>query len=594
MYRTWVSHVARLAQAVRALDPLARQMNLPPAESFDWHGNLFQKLLPQLEQEPFLIVAVTGGTNTGKSSIFNHLAGSPTSRTHPNATQTKHPVCSVPRGFLKSHDLAAVFPDFEVRPWTSENDALQEGPDNLLFVREDPAGTQPQRLLLLDTPDIDGTLRTNWRRAELVRHAADVLVAILTQQKYNDAAVREFFEAAAAVDKTVLVVFNMVHWPRQRDVIDGWLATFSHSTGVDPEHVYAAPFDHDAAEHNRLPFHALSPGATNPRDDLAELHFDEIKIRSLRGSLLGVLDEQHGLPAYLAAIERRSMDYRNALNLLQQNLRLSIADLPQLPRHLVWEEITQWFDRRRTRPDLFISQVYRFVESKVRRLLGSNVNDDVEQFRTREAEVLRRALADGLDELKMLRDAGNDVLRKELCLSEALKDPRSAFQELKARHDSLPLISEEYRQFIRSQLDAFERDNPRLVKFVTWTLISTTVMRPVVTIALIPFGAHALDAAVAHVGAPFMVEFVGGVIVGEGVAASARGPIQGLATNLFKEFYVERAKLLTQLIQELVLNSVVVRIAEGADVPQSEPFTTAERMIETLAAVQGPMSHVQS
>ena len=31
------------------------------------------------------------------------------------------------------------------------------------------------RLVLLDTPDIDGTLRENWHRAELVRNAADVI-----------------------------------------------------------------------------------------------------------------------------------------------------------------------------------------------------------------------------------------------------------------------------------------------------------------------------------------------------------------------------------------------------------------------------------
>jgi hypothetical protein len=43
----------------------------------------------------------------------------------------------------------------------------------------------------------DGTLRENWHRAELVRNACDVIVAVLTQQKYNDAAVRDFFAAAA-------------------------------------------------------------------------------------------------------------------------------------------------------------------------------------------------------------------------------------------------------------------------------------------------------------------------------------------------------------------------------------------------------------
>ena len=36
---------------------------------------LRQKLVPQLGAEAWLVVAVVGGTNIGKSVVFNHLAG---------------------------------------------------------------------------------------------------------------------------------------------------------------------------------------------------------------------------------------------------------------------------------------------------------------------------------------------------------------------------------------------------------------------------------------------------------------------------------------------------------------------------------------
>ena len=210
-----------------------------------------------MQQEPFLIAAVTGGTNTGKSVVFNHLVGSSVSRSHPDATQTRHPVAIVPQQFAARDNLAPVFPDFQLRPWSNENDPLLDGSDHLLFVRDDPSGRQSPRLLLLDTPDIDGTLKVNWRRAELVRHAADVLICILTQQKYNDAAIREFFRSAAAAEKTVIVVFNMVHWPRQRELCAGWLDRFTQETGIQPAAVYAVSWDPDAAEQNRLAFHPL-------------------------------------------------------------------------------------------------------------------------------------------------------------------------------------------------------------------------------------------------------------------------------------------------------------------------------------------------
>ncbi len=363
---------------------------------------MFQKLLPQIQHDPFLIVAVAGGTNTGKSVIFNHLAGGLVSRAHPNATQTRHPVCLLPQNFAQRSELADVFPDFELRPWTNENDPLSEGPDQSLFVREDPLGRQPARLLLLDTPDVDGTLKTNWRRADLVRHAADVLVCVLTQQKYNDAAIREFFRAAAEAEKTVIVVFNMLHWPRQRELCSGWLEQFTSETGVQPAAVYAVPWDPEAAEQNRLPFYPLSEGASDLRQDLAELQFDAIKIRSLAGSLRRVVDEADGLPAFLESIDNRAAEYAGARDLLDHDIRKQDVELPDLPRKLVWDEIWKWLESRRTRFDRWIHGTYRALSDMVTSLWRRDPAETLDDFRRAEFERLQAALAAKLDQLERL------------------------------------------------------------------------------------------------------------------------------------------------------------------------------------------------
>ena len=158
--------------------------------------------------------------------------------------------------------------------------------------------------MLLDTPDVDGAIPVNWDRARLISHSADVLIAILTQQKFNDAAVRRFFREAAEADKTILVVFNMVEWPEDHEHCPRWLETFCKGTGAMPAHVYAVPRDRAAARENRLTFHPLSPGSTEPRRDLAELRFTEIKVRSLRGALRQMLEPREGLPAYLEELRR--------------------------------------------------------------------------------------------------------------------------------------------------------------------------------------------------------------------------------------------------------------------------------------------------
>ncbi len=145
----------------------------------------FKNCCRSLSKEPFLIVAVTGGTNTGKSVIFNHLAGS---RTEPHASQrhadqaTRCAACR--KAFLATHDLASVFPDFEVRTWRSENDPLLEGADNRLFVRERPGAARSPRGCCCSTRPTStacsrqlaagGAGAARGRRAGLHPHAAEV------------------------------------------------------------------------------------------------------------------------------------------------------------------------------------------------------------------------------------------------------------------------------------------------------------------------------------------------------------------------------------------------------------------------------------
>ena len=248
-YSACAELVRRLSTAIRQLETQAQSLQLPPLARREWFELLDRKLLPQLTDDAFLVVAVVGGTNIGKSVIFNHLAGCRASATSPFASGTKHPVCLVPPGFERQHDLKSIFRGFDLHQWSAADAALQDHPEHRLFWRANDA--TPNNLLILDTPDIDGDVRVNWERADNIRRCADVLVAVLTQQKYNDAAVKQFFRKAADEDKAVLVVFNQVLLPEDEPFWPIWLRTFCEETGVRPEFVYVAPSDRRAAEDNQ-------------------------------------------------------------------------------------------------------------------------------------------------------------------------------------------------------------------------------------------------------------------------------------------------------------------------------------------------------
>ena len=90
------------------------------------------------------------------------------------------------------------------------------------------------------------------------------------------------------------------------------------------------------------------------------------------------------------------------------------------------------------------------------------------------------------------------------------------------------------------------RTIPNLVKFITRSLVTTAVVRPLVTVGLFWGGAHAVELAAGHV-----VNMVGDIVVGAATAVTGEGliakftyPLQQLLSKLFARFYVERADIL--------------------------------------------------
>jgi hypothetical protein len=589
-YSTWSRRIADLAEKVTRLELEATALGVPAPGSTAWHVNLFQKLLPQVTEAPFLIVAVAGGTNIGKSTMFNHLAGFPASRVHPDATQTRHPVCLLPQGFLQRHDLGRVFPGFELAAWTSEDNAVADGPTNRLVYREDPSGAQPANLVLLDTPDVDGAIPVNWDRARLISHAADVLIAVLTQQKFNDAAVRRFFREAAEADKTILTVFNMVEWPEDREHCPRWQQTFCKGTGAVPAHVYAVERDRAAARDNRLTFHPLTDGSTEPRRDLAELRFTEIKIRSVRGALRQMLRAGEGLPVYLRELRQVAEENREARDAIRRAVATKM-EAPELPPHIVSDEIWRWLEPRRTAFDRTVHKFYGKIGKAVVRLFpGHRAPKELEE-RYIEAEhaQLNRALEEIYAKLELVEATATPVVRRELAPILSGDERLRAFDELQAGLAKTPLLTQAYRDFIAQRLETFESNNPRMMRAIEWGLVATAVIRPAITLCM--FGGADLAAHTAlHVGshsmAQIFVDLAAGTAVtvgGEGTIAGLSSPAKKLLADLFARYYQERAALLASMIHDCVLGRHLERIDRLARMAESDEYKVAHRIAADLS-----------
>ncbi|MBX7165167.1 MAG: 50S ribosome-binding GTPase [Pirellulales bacterium] len=605
--RDWAAWLRRAQQALTALAEPIGALAVPSPAGHEWHELLVHKLLPQTRGEPWLVVAVVGGTNIGKSLLFNHLAGETASGVSPLAAGTKHPVCLVPPDFHSRAELAELFPGFELAPWHSADDALGAGETDHLFWRE---GVRvPARLLLLDTPDIDSDAQVNWRRADSVRQAADVLIAVLTQQKYNDAAVKQFFRKAAAADKAVIVVFNQVDVQEDREYWPLWLETFTAETGVAPELVYVVPYDRRAANSLALSFYEVGPTGRNApeqssslRDELAALKFDAIKLRTLRGALATVTT---GLPAYLAQIRAAASEFGVAQNVLAST-DMARVEWPTLPSRLMVEEIQTWWDQRRAAWSRRVHGAYRQAWQAITwpvtagwRALNPAGPDPLAQFHQAEHDAIVCAVGDLLGQLERLAEVGNETLRPRLQKLLSGDSRRSLLARIETAHAQLPPVADDYRAHLHEELERWALENPRQVAWLRSFDHAAALARPAITVSLFFSGFFVLDGmahqaavqaasqAASHLATEAAV--AGGMAGGGDAAVLAAG--RGLAhtaallfRRLQQHYAQSRVEWFYATLEREFLGGLIGELAVGAAVPQRPEFQELHAAADALAA----------
>lgn len=600
--------VRQLHLAIRQLESQADAMQTSPLTGREWFELLTRKLLPQLTDDAFLVVGVVGGTNIGKSVIFNHLAGCRASATSPFASGTKHPVCLVPPGFEQHHDLASIFRGFDLHVWSEANAALEDHPEHRLFWRTNDA--TPSNLLILDTPDIDGDVRVNWERADNIRRCADVLVAVLTQQKYNDAAVKQFFRKAAEEDKVVLVVFNQVLLPDDEPYWPVWLQTFCQETGVRPEFVYVAPADRRAAEENRLPFFLrdwpLPLNASNPqgeqhdlKTDLSALHFSSIKLRTLRGSLRTVLNEQVGLPAYLTEVRSRSEEFRTAAALLSTHELAESREWPPVPNPVVVQEVRNWWQQQR---EGWTKTVHNFYNALGRgmlkpfaslrdRLQGERILP-LEQYRQREWQTILDTVEKVYERLQWFSELGNPLLQPRIDRLLNGKSRVDMLDLLKTRHD-LTDLEFEVRSLVAAEMEAFRQASPQSFQLMKWIDHGAAAVRPVTSVCLFVTGfgpaGHAVQSVAANAAVQFAVDIASGTVTavaGEKAlsetAATGAGLFEAWFRRLHARFAAQRAAWLGRMLKDHLFGTLPDELQTAINIPQSEAFQRVQVTIEKL------------
>lgn len=605
-----------LLQSVGTLYEAANILQPPILAGSEWYELLRQKLLPQLGSDAWLVAAVVGGTNIGKSVVFNHLAGCRASSTSPLASGTKHPVCLVPDGFTETHQLSEVFPDFQLHEWSDADHALRDSDQHDLFWRT--ASELPSTLLVLDTPDIDSDARVNWVRADAIRRSADVLIAVLTQQKYNDAAVKEFFRKAASEHKAVIVVFNQCLLPDDEEYWPVWLDTFCTETGVTPESVYLAPADRAAAEELQLPFYerswpvaeaSISPDkrSRDLRADLSDLKFREIRLRTLRGSLKELLDQDSGVPSWMQKMHLASEDLKATSDRLSSDAVMRIRDWPVPSSSVVVTEIRTWWKARQQGWARRVNQVYDTLGAGIlwpiraaRNAIQGEPVEPLVQYREREWSAILTTIEELFDKLQWMAESGNDLIRPRI---EAVLNGASRTElidVLRKRHQTVDFEAE-LTTIVNQEMDRFSIDSPDVFAFYRQLHNVSAAVRPMTSVVLfslgfgpagetvVPFVADAAANAVVHV----VADVAGGTtaaVAGDaamGAAGRGAGMLQAWFHQLNGRFTERRVNWLTDSIRREMLGTLPEDLQRAAAISDSVEWAgVTERLVRIEQLLQ--------
>lgn len=596
---------ARLAQSVLELDRLLEELRtlagfcgVPSPESQDWYALLKHKLIPQLSEQAVLIVAIMGGTNTGKSLVFNQLVGECFSAVDHHASGTKHPVCLVPVSEEGDANPSAVeaalgrhFDAFRLLPWARPEQSLEENDQDFLFWTT--GQKVPKRLWILDTPDIDSDRQVNWARARGVRHAADVLIGVVTREKYNDAAVRRFFREAAEADKPLILLFNMLDLDEDAEHLPRWMEQFEQETGARPLAVVVAPHDRQAASELRLAFldYQSGKGVAGPvsiEEILTQLHFDAIKSQTLLGAIRVLNHPEHGVRAYLDTVRQASGRFAEALNTLENAGETDIR-WPALPSPILVEEIRAWWNEGRPNWSQNINRVYRTVGGgllwpvrKATQYVSTNffggkpkTQTPLEEFREQENESILEFVTQVIYRLEELAETENPVLRREIL--ELIGGENRVLLLDRARRvlGDLEPVDASFRRVLQRHLTEWSEKNPKALGWLRSLDTVTTVARPVITVTLAATGFV--------LGAQLVGQVVGEAAIAGGVTAGGEAVLHAgsettqqqiarLFGNIQRDFVLARSQRFYEEFRKDIWNDVIDRLRTGATVTETEVF----------------------
>jgi hypothetical protein len=157
------------------------------SEIASWRHIVEAKLIPRFSTDFPIVAAICGGGSSGKSTLFNSLAGEALAPAGGRAGMNRRVLFSVPESLVTQKRLVSDLAEpFQADLQPLKDSAELTRPGNPLYVIN---RSGPQDLVLLDTPDFDTGARGEYTNRGITRmalEASDIFIYIFTNSNYNN------------------------------------------------------------------------------------------------------------------------------------------------------------------------------------------------------------------------------------------------------------------------------------------------------------------------------------------------------------------------------------------------------------------------
>lgn len=160
------------------------------------------------EDAPPLVV-IAGGTNVGKSTVFNWVVGDGVASASPLARHTKAPTIYLHTDELAALRNGAFLPSYRRLTLATPTDPTEEsGEDPCAYFLLTHERGDVRNVVLIDSPDIDSTHARNREVAQDLLFLADAVLFVSTPEKYNDELCVQYLRQACELLKGLTCVLN--------------------------------------------------------------------------------------------------------------------------------------------------------------------------------------------------------------------------------------------------------------------------------------------------------------------------------------------------------------------------------------------------